>query len=89
MALPLLLGVVDFVMRPFSRVRVEDGAARVALLVAVLQLVLVVSPDRFFRECRQLIRQLGLQERVKVFHRISDVEKPGKHLVRGLTAQFS
>ena len=40
-----------------------------------LNLVLVVHADRLFRECRQLIRKLKIQEQVKIFHDISEAEK--------------
>ncbi|MFC1600995.1 glycosyltransferase family 4 protein [Candidatus Sumerlaeota bacterium] len=50
-----------------------------------LCLVLVVNPDRFFSESRQLIRRLGIQEQVKVFNNISEVEKKAFcHLARAL-----
>ena len=38
-------------------------------------LVLVVNPDRFFAECRDLIKQLGIQDRVKIYRKISEAEK--------------
>lgn len=38
-------------------------------------LVLVVSPDRFFRECRKLIQALKIGERIQIHRGITDEEK--------------
>jgi glycosyltransferase involved in cell wall biosynthesis len=40
-----------------------------------VSLVLVVSPDRFFSECRKLIRTLKLSERVQIHRNINEEEK--------------
>jgi glycosyltransferase involved in cell wall biosynthesis len=53
----------------------RQAGERPGSLLDALNLVLVVHSDRFFRECRQLIRKLKIQERVKIFHDISEAEK--------------
>jgi len=40
-----------------------------------ISLVLVVSPDRFFADCRKLIRTLKISERVQIHRNISEEEK--------------
>lgn len=54
--------------------------------IADVSLVLVVSPDRFFAECRNLIRTLKISERVQIHRSISDEEK--KAFYHGSQALF-